>query len=136
MTEAIPHRVYRCYDRDGALLYIGMTKNVVRRLHQHKQSSAWHQLLHRVESEEVADEATARKRERELIETLAPIHNKPLDKRAPGAGRPLSHEAHKVRATVTLSPRAWAIVAAYRARHRHRSVSAALEALLRQEETT
>jgi hypothetical protein len=54
--------------------------------------------------------------------------------RRQGAGRPLSHEAHKVKRSVTLSPRAWAIVAAYRAQHRHRSVSAALEALLRQEQ--
>ena len=57
-------------------------------------------------------------------------------RRAPGGGRKPAHEAPKVRRTVTLSPRAWAIVAAYRARHHHRSVSAALEALLRQEETT
>jgi hypothetical protein len=57
-------------------------------------------------------------------------------RRAPGAGRPPTDPTtHKQRRTVTLSPRAWAIVAAYRAQHRHRSVSAALEALLRQEET-
>jgi hypothetical protein len=55
--------------------------------------------------------------------------------RRKGAGRPLAHEQHKVKRSVTLSPRAWAIVAAYRAQHRHRSVSETLEAIVRQEQT-
>jgi len=55
--------------------------------------------------------------------------------RRKGAGRPLAHEAHKVKRSVTLSPRAWAIVDAYRAQHHHRSVSETLEAIVRQEQT-
>lgn len=53
--------------------------------------------------------------------------------RRPGAGRPLDAEAHKVKRSVTLSPAAWAIVAAHRDRDRHTSLSKALEALIRQE---
>lgn len=53
--------------------------------------------------------------------------------RRPGAGRPLDAEAHKVKRSVTLSPAAWAIVAAHQDRGRHASLSKALESIIRQE---
>lgn len=54
-------------------------------------------------------------------------------RRRPGAGRPLDAEGRKVKRSVTLSPAAWAIVAAHRDRERHASLSKALEAIIRQE---
>lgn len=40
-----PHFVYRCFDADGRLLYIGCTVDVERRLTAHRRSAAWFPLL-------------------------------------------------------------------------------------------
>lgn len=36
-----PHFVYRCFDADGELLYVGMTANPVQRLSGHRSASHW-----------------------------------------------------------------------------------------------
>lgn len=42
----IPHFVYRCYDRDGRLLYVGCTNNPVYRLQSHAANSWWGSKIH------------------------------------------------------------------------------------------
>lgn len=74
--------VYRMYDADGALLYVGKAKNLSNRLHQyldisklepHKQ--IMRPLVARVEWEIVPTESDALVREQELIKTLKPKYN-------------------------------------------------------------
>lgn len=74
--------VYKMYDADGNLLYVGKAKNLRNRLHQyldisklelHKQ--VMRTLVARVEWETVANESDALIREQELIKTLKPKYN-------------------------------------------------------------
>ncbi len=74
--------VYKMYDADGNLLYVGKAKNLAHRLHQyldisklelHKQ--IMRPLVTRVEWETVPTESDALVREQELIKTLRPKYN-------------------------------------------------------------
>ena len=74
--------VYKMYDTDGALLYVGKAKNLANRLRQyvdvsklelHKQ--VMRSLVTRVDWEIVPTESDALIREQELIKTLRPKYN-------------------------------------------------------------
>ncbi len=74
--------VYKMFDADGNLLYVGKAKNLAHRLHQyldisklelHKQ--IMRPLVTRVEWETVPTESDALVREQELIKTLRPKYN-------------------------------------------------------------
>ena len=74
--------VYKMYDADGALLYVGKAKNLANRLRQyvdvsklelHKQ--VMRSLVTRVDWEIVPTESDALIREQELIKTLRPKYN-------------------------------------------------------------
>ena len=74
--------VYKMYDRDGNLLYVGKAKNLINRLKQyldisklepHKQ--VMRTLVARVDWEIVPTESDALIREQELIKTLKPKYN-------------------------------------------------------------
>lgn len=67
--------VYRFYDVDGVLLYVGLSMHLPDRLSQHRQSSLWLSVS-RIEVEHLADRDSASARERELISTLHPLHNR------------------------------------------------------------
>ena len=41
MTVLIPTAVYRCYDEAGALIYVGATADLPRRLRSHERTSPW-----------------------------------------------------------------------------------------------
>lgn len=44
----LPHFVYRAYDADDALLYIGCTKNLKDRLAEHRRIAPWFSQMERV----------------------------------------------------------------------------------------
>lgn len=75
------HVVYRCYDADNRLLYIGCTQDLTARMQVHECDStnpASVELIKRldlVEYEEYPDRATARQAEREAITAEAPLLN-------------------------------------------------------------
>lgn len=69
------HVVYRCYDRDGALLYIGATGNLAKRLDKHRGSSVWHPRIARVESEPFPSLQAALAAERSAIREEQPPYN-------------------------------------------------------------
>lgn len=46
-----PHHIYRCFDGNGALLYLGCTSKVKRRIKAHRLSSPWFAQVVRVETE-------------------------------------------------------------------------------------
>lgn len=77
-----PHYVYRCFDADGRLLYVGCTSNVARRMASHQGASSqpasvWLRACmtrHKV-SGPFANWATAREVERAAITVEQPLFN-------------------------------------------------------------
>ncbi len=74
--------VYKMYDADGALLYVGKAKNLSNRLKQYVDTSklelhkqVMRSLVARVDWETVPTESDALLREQELIKTLRPKYN-------------------------------------------------------------
>ena len=81
MNDETPHYVYRCYDAEGLLLYIGCTYDVVTRMQVHMCSldnPASVVLARRMERYEVEEFPTfeeARAAERAAIAAEAPLAN-------------------------------------------------------------
>lgn len=85
-----PHFIYRCFDADGLLLYVGCTKDVPRRISLHQRdlrnkASRWLQVsMVRYEVEgPYADLETARRVEANAIANEQPLFNR-QDRRIPG----------------------------------------------------
>ncbi|MBR4859735.1 MAG: nucleotide excision repair endonuclease, partial [Alphaproteobacteria bacterium] len=84
LIENAPHApgVYKMYDSDDTLLYVGKAKNLSNRLKQYLDTSklephkqVMHTLVSRVEWEIVPTESDALIREQELIKTEKPKYN-------------------------------------------------------------
>lgn len=79
--ETRPHYVYRCYDADGRLLYIGCARDVVARMDVHRSSwtnpasAALNMRMTRHTSERYPTKSAARQAEREAIYNEAPLFN-------------------------------------------------------------
>lgn len=73
-----PHFVYRCYALNGALLYVGCTHDVKKRLDGHRAVQGrfgWVAITVRVTWEHVGDRDAALVREAEVIRDESPIFN-------------------------------------------------------------
>ena len=68
--------LYRHFDADGFLLYVGISSTPDARLQQHR-SSPWFSEIRRVVIEMLPDRETAERAEREAIRTEWPLYNKP-----------------------------------------------------------
>ena len=66
--------VYRMWDKDGVLLYIGKSNNPLNRWKQHRKKP-WFEQVTRFEYEPHPDEASAYAAEREAIKTEHPLYN-------------------------------------------------------------
>lgn len=77
-----PHYVYRIFDKDGRLLYIGCTEQVDQRIYMHRATytlaCAWeiHEWYDHHTSEELPTLAAARAAERAAIKAEAPLLNR------------------------------------------------------------
>lgn len=67
--------VYRLYDAGGALLYVGMTSRLEKRMTEHAAEKAWWPRVASREVEHFSDRSAAAVREHELIETQHPLYN-------------------------------------------------------------
>ena len=67
--------LYRHYDANGLLLYVGMSSDTIRRLGQHASSSSWYPDIAKVVVEGCLDANDARRRETDAIRSERPIHN-------------------------------------------------------------
>lgn len=67
--------LYRHFDRDGNLLYVGVSLSTISRLSQHKDASHWFAEIARVTIESFADRPLALVAEREAISKENPRHN-------------------------------------------------------------
>jgi excisionase family DNA binding protein len=68
--------VYRLYDADDALLYVGITSGGARRLNDHRRAQGWWAQVHRATFEHHATRLAARIREDEAIAAERPRHNR------------------------------------------------------------
>ena len=78
MTEAQPCALYRHFDSAGTLLYVGISRDPIKRWSQHTRQSLWVQsgFVARVETAWYRDEKTARMFETAAIADEGPIFNK------------------------------------------------------------
>lgn len=67
--------VYRHYDEDGLLLYVGVSNDVGRRLEQHSKTAPWARRVSRTTIVSFPDRESALAGEREAIETEKPTYN-------------------------------------------------------------
>lgn len=67
--------LYRLYDRDGQLLYIGVTDNVLRRWKEHSKEKFWWDQVHTFTKEEYPDRSSVENAERLAIKTESPTYN-------------------------------------------------------------
>ena len=81
--DSRPHSVYRCYDADDQLLYIGCAWDVDHRIWFHMQRSSQSEVswavrrrMARYTSQEYPTKAAARSAEREAIANEAPLLNR------------------------------------------------------------
>ena len=86
-------QLYRCFDAEGNLLYVGASKNVFQRIVEHKvQSGYWFRDVTRVEIQHFGSRKEALAAEAIAINTENPIHNVAIPY-VPG----LDHKAAKAR---------------------------------------
>jgi hypothetical protein len=70
------HTLYRLYDRNDKLLYVGISVRVETRLKEHKTSKVWWDDVVRYELETFPDRASVLAAEELAIKTEFPVHNK------------------------------------------------------------
>lgn len=70
-----PYFLYRFYDEDDTLLYIGITNDPERRLYQHTAQKPWADDIARTEYAVFANKTEAAAAEAALIKELSPLHN-------------------------------------------------------------
>lgn len=71
----VPTTLYRFFDQDGALLYIGISADVRRRISQHRKDKPWWKESARIEMEHYPNAEEARAAEKIAIKTENPRHN-------------------------------------------------------------
>lgn len=70
-----PHYIYRVYDAEDVLLYVGVTFSVGRRMCEHERLSPWHRFAVRVETDGPFEREVAYGREARTIRELRPVFN-------------------------------------------------------------
>ncbi len=71
----VAHTVYRFFDADDELLWVGVTATRTRRFAQHREQREWWTEIVRAEFEHFGTRAEAEAAEREQIQTLHPRYN-------------------------------------------------------------
>ena len=67
--------LYRHYDKDGTLLYVGISSNALRRLAEHRDNSAWFCDIHSVTIEHYETRQEVLEAEAKAIHLENPLHN-------------------------------------------------------------
>ncbi len=92
--------LYRCFDSDDRLLYVGQTSDWPRRQREHASRGPWWAEVTRVEMRLGLDSQEALRAEREAILYERPLHNTQGKSAPPGAGTPpIPHAVHFVSIT-------------------------------------
>lgn len=69
-------QLYRYYDENNALLYVGISLSAVYRMSSHKHKSNWYAQAVTIKIENLPSRAAAEAAEKHAIKTEAPLHNK------------------------------------------------------------
>ena len=67
--------LYRHFDADGALLYVGISNNPFYRLSKHSKTSSWSEEIARIDVEWLGSLEDAQAAERQAIKSEGPKHN-------------------------------------------------------------
>lgn len=70
-----PTQVYRFYDKDGVLLYVGVSLSLLSRISAHRHQAAWFPLAAHVEIEHFPTRRAALAQELAYIQNLDPVFN-------------------------------------------------------------
>jgi len=81
MKKQKPCELYRHFDKEGRLLYAGISYRSAERVKGHKHSSHWFDRVTRIEIERFATRAAALEEEKKVIQFEQPIFNVWTDKR-------------------------------------------------------
>ena len=68
-------RLYRCYDANDALLYVGLTSNPKQRFNSHEKGKSWWEDIVRIEVEHFDTRAACAAAERRAIKQESPLYN-------------------------------------------------------------
>lgn len=71
----MPEFLYRHFNKDGILLYIGISLSAIQRLAQHEATSPWFEQISDVKIESYPDRESALDAERRAIENETPLYN-------------------------------------------------------------
>ena len=72
----MPGSLYRCFDENGALLYVGISKSALARVSAHSVESAWYPSVAKISIENFDSVSAAANAEKLAIATENPLHNK------------------------------------------------------------
>lgn len=67
--------LYRFFDGDGRLLYVGISSNAIRRLRQHATSASWFDFVRRITIDPIGSREDALRAERDAILNEKPVYN-------------------------------------------------------------
>ena len=67
--------LYRHFNVDGVLLYVGVSLSAIHRLSQHADHSKWYNEISKVEMEHFCDRPSAMVAERKAVISEGPLHN-------------------------------------------------------------
>jgi hypothetical protein len=89
-VETRGYTIYRLYNAEHNLLYVGITKVPAQRFGAHRVQSLWWSKVAKIETDTVADLETAARQEVEQIGSLKPrynvVHNRLYAERLPRTG--------------------------------------------------
>jgi predicted GIY-YIG superfamily endonuclease len=74
-STPIPTALYRMFDADGCLLYVGISSNIIRRFANHRQWRDWWNDVHTITVENFPTSTEAAEHEKVAILTEYPRHN-------------------------------------------------------------
>lgn len=80
------HYLYRLYDANDQLLYVGISKSAIHRLHQHLETQPWGDEIAYQKIERFEDRKTVAAAERQAIKTEHPKYNIVHNVNAPAVG--------------------------------------------------
>ncbi|WP_028955902.1 GIY-YIG nuclease family protein [Sulfitobacter sp. 20_GPM-1509m] len=77
--------LYRHFDADGVLLYVGISNTVFSRLNSHMNQASWAEYISRIELQWFDDRDAALRAEADAITSERPVHNKMMASTDSGA---------------------------------------------------
>jgi excinuclease UvrABC nuclease subunit len=101
--------VYRLYDANGALLYVGRTKDIVSRIRAHRQATPWWAEVDAMKTDVFPTPEEAASAEREQVRSLSPLYNKHFNPGNRNTQRKVKVEDDASRLRILRAEKGWSI---------------------------